>query len=137
MRYDAAEKPIVLTYWLITLGLFLGTMGMVFFWTPEEATMGTVQKIFYFHLPVAINTFLACATVFAAGAGYLVTRNPWWDDLAAAAAKIAVILATGVLISGMLWRRGAGRVVDVEPAADVFIYAVAFICGLSAGAVEH
>ena len=69
--------------------------------------MGVIQKIFYFHLPVAINTFLACATVFAAAIGYLLTRDAWWDDLAAASAKIAVLLATGTLLTGMLWAHGA------------------------------
>ena len=97
----------ILAYWLLTALTFVAAIALVFTWTPEETTMGIVQKIFYFHLPVAINTFFACLVVFIAGVGYLVQRDAWWDDLAAAAAKIAVILCTGVLITGMLWARGA------------------------------
>ena len=88
----------IAAYWLLTL---------ILTWTPEEKTMGLVQKIFYFHLPLAINTFLAAFVVFIAGIGYLVQRRPFWDDLAAASAKLAVILCSGVLLTGMIWGKGA------------------------------
>ena len=65
--------------------------------------MGVVQKIFYLHLPVAINTFAACAVVFVASVGYLWRRQLWWDDLASAAGKVAVLGATLVLATGMIW----------------------------------
>ncbi len=69
--------------------------------------MGLVQKIFYLHLPVAINTFLACAVVFVASVGYLWHRRQVWDDLAVAAAKVAVLLCSVVLLTGMIWARSA------------------------------
>ncbi|HUO09485.1 MAG TPA: cytochrome c biogenesis protein [Phycisphaerae bacterium] len=97
----------IIAYWLLTAVAFIGAIVLVFTWTPEESSMGVIQKIFYFHLPVAINTFLACAVVFVASVGYLVQRDTWWDDLAAAAANIAVVLCTGVLLTGMLWAHGA------------------------------
>ncbi|MGN6369251.1 MAG: cytochrome c biogenesis protein CcsA [Phycisphaerae bacterium] len=102
-----AKKLLIPAYWLLTFAAFAGAIALVFTWTPEEATMGIIQKIFYFHLPVAINTFLACAVVFIASIGYLLQRETWWDDLAAAAATIAVVLCTGVLLTGMLWAHGA------------------------------
>ena len=101
------NKMLIISYWLLTLLTFVGTAVLVFTWTPEEVTMGMIQKIFYFHLPVAINTFLACMMVFIASIGYLSTRQTWWDDLALASAKVSVILCTGVLGTGMLWARGA------------------------------
>ena len=101
------RKSAIVLYWLFTALSFFAAIALVFAWTPEEETMGVVQKIFYFHLPVAINTFLACIVVFIAGVGYLVQRDTWWDDLAAAAAKVAVLFCTGVLITGMLWAHGA------------------------------
>ena len=101
------RKAIVAGWWLVTAVVFAGAIYRVFALTPEEATMGPVQKIFYFHLPVAINTFVACTVVFVGGVGYLVQRNSWWDDRASAGAKVAVVLCTGVLLTGMLWARGA------------------------------
>ena len=94
-------------YWLVTAASLAGVIALVFLGTPEEKTMGIIQKIFYIHLPIAINTFVACAVVFASGVGYLVQRKLWWDDLAESAAQVAVLLCTGVLLTGMLWARGA------------------------------
>ena len=101
------RKFAVLAYWLITALTFMGCVILVFAGTPEERTMGIIQKIFYFHLPVAINTFLACTVVFVGGVGYLWKRQAWLDDLASGAAKVAVVLCTGVLLTGMLWAKGA------------------------------
>jgi heme exporter protein C len=94
-------------FWLVTLVTFAGAIALIFFATPEEQTMGVIQKIFYFHLPIAINTFLACLIVFIASLGYILNRRTWWDDLADAAAKVSVVLCTGVLATGMLWAHGA------------------------------
>ena len=101
------RKRAIAAYWILTALAFFAAVALVFAWTPEERTMHIIQKIFYFHLPLAINTFLACTVVFVAGVGYLVQRNTWWDDLAAAAAKVAVVLCTGVLLTGMIWGRFA------------------------------
>ena len=98
---------VLVLYWLIAAATFAGAVTLVFGYTPEEATMGMIQKVFYIHLPLAINTFMACLVVFVAGIGYLAQRKPWWDDLAEAAASVAVLLCTLVLITGMLWARGA------------------------------
>ena len=101
------RKLLIALYWLVAAVTFAGAIYRVFALTPEEATMGIIQKIFYFHLPIAINTFLACTVVFIGGVGYLAQRRTWWDDLASAAAKVAVVLCTGVLLTGMLWAHGA------------------------------
>jgi heme exporter protein C len=101
------RKLLIAAYWLVAALTFAGAATLIFAWTPEEKTMHIIQKIFYFHLPLAINTFLACTVCAAAGIGYLVQRQAWWDDLAAAAAKVAVVLCTGVLLTGMLWGKGA------------------------------
>jgi len=104
------RKLLIFAYWLAAAGTFAAAAVRVFLWTPDEVTMGIIQKIFYFHLPVAINTFVACTVCFVGGIGYLVQRKTWWDDLASAAAKVAVVLCTGVLLTGMLWARGAWNV---------------------------
>jgi heme exporter protein C len=94
-------------YSVATLLAFTGALGVLLTYTPTEATMGPVQKIFYLHLPVAINTFVSCLIVFVASIGYLAQQKTWWDDLAAAAAKTAVQFCAVVLLTGMIWGRGA------------------------------
>ncbi len=92
-------------YWLIVGIAFAVTITMLFVYTPVEETMGPIQKIFYLHLPSAICTFLACTVAFVAGLGYLWQRKIAWDDLSAAGAKIAAIMCTFVLATGMIWGR--------------------------------
>jgi heme exporter protein C len=100
-------KTIAAIYWLVTLALFAVAIGMVIGYVPTEATMGPIQKIFYLHLPVAISTFLACLVCFVASVGYLTQRKTWWDDLAAAAARVSVQLCAVVLLTGMIWGKSA------------------------------
>lgn len=95
------------SYWILTLATLLTAGGVLLKWTPREATMGDIQKVFYIHLPMAINTFLAATVVFVASIGFLLGRRLWWDDLASAAAKIAVLLCAGVLATGMIWGHSA------------------------------
>lgn len=102
-----ARSLLVVCYWLLTLALLAGAVTMLFTYTPREQTMGIVQKIFYFHLPVAINSFLACFVVFIASIGYLWHRQMWWDDLAVAAGRVAVLLLSIVLLTGMTWGKSA------------------------------
>jgi heme exporter protein C len=94
-------------YWAATLAALAGAIALLLTYTPTESTMGPIQKVFYLHLPLAINTFVAALVVFVASIGYLVQRSAKWDDLAAAAAKVAVLLCSGVLVTGMIWGRAA------------------------------
>ena len=94
-------------YWVVTGVTLAAALAMAVWYAPVEATMGMVQKIFYVHLPSAINTFVACLVVFVASVGFLLKRESWWDDLAAGAAKVAVGLCTVVLLSGMVWAKAA------------------------------
>lgn len=102
-----ARRMLTTAYWSLTLVLFVAALLMVFTYAPVEKQMGLVQKIFYIHLPVAINTFVAAMIVFAASIGYLWQRQLWWDDLAAASGKVTVLLCAVVLLTGMTWGRSA------------------------------
>jgi heme exporter protein C len=94
-------------YWAVTAAAFAAALALLLAYTPTEATMGPIQKVFYLHLPLAMNTFMAALVVFVASVGYLVQRSAAWDDLAAAAAKVAVVFCSGVLVTGMIWGRAA------------------------------
>ncbi len=92
-------------YWTLTTVLFVAGAAMLVWYTPEERTMGQVQKIFYFHMPVAINTFVACFICFLASGAYLFQRRQKWDDLAVSSARVALLLCSLVLLTGMIWGR--------------------------------
>lgn len=80
-------------------------VGMIFFYAPIESKMGIVQKIFYFHVPLAWNAFLGFAIVFFASFRYLATRDPKWDARALSAAEVGVLFTTLVLITGPIWAK--------------------------------
>jgi heme exporter protein C len=74
---------------------------------PYEATMGLVQKIFYFHVPSAMVMFLSAFVCGIASAVYLFKRRPGADRLALAAAEAVVVFGLIVLVTGPLWARKA------------------------------
>jgi heme exporter protein C len=93
--------------WIAVLALTalatVGTLQVVAFVAPVEATMGIVQKIFYFHVPAAYSMYLGAAACFVGSAGYLAKGTAFWDALARAGAEVAVAMGLMVLISGPLW----------------------------------
>ena len=80
-------------------------VGVVFFYAPEERTMGLVQKIFYFHLSLAAAAFLSFLVACGAGIAYLVKRKRRWDALGAASVEVGVLFTSLVLVTGSLWGR--------------------------------
>jgi len=82
---------------------FLVTLAIIAFRVPTEASMGAVQKIFYFHVPAAYSMYLGAAVCFIGSAGFLARGTRRWDAIAKAGAEIAVVMGFMVLISGPLW----------------------------------
>lgn len=102
-----SRKSLWYAWWILTAMLCVGGLVLVLAYTPVEATMGPVQKLFYLHMPSAISTFLASLTCFVGSIGYLIQRQSKWDDLAAAGAKVSVLFCSIVLATGMIWGHAA------------------------------
>jgi heme exporter protein C len=92
---------------LVTAVAFVTTLHVVFFRAPVEATMGVVQKIFYFHVPSAYAMYLGAVVCFVASIGYLARGSVRWDAAARGGAEVAVLMGLMVMISGPLWARKA------------------------------
>src|ERR687894_1470543 len=87
--------------------LICGAFALVFFWAPNDADQGFVQKIFYVHVPLGIVALCG----FVAG-GIYVSRHRRSGDRAHdlrsyVAIHISLILAVGVLVTGSLWARAS------------------------------
>lgn len=101
-RFSGRER----TGWLLAaLGalLFAVSLYLVFVYAPREATLGEVQRIFYFHMGTAWNAFFAFGVVFVASIAFLRTRSRYWDRVAVSAAEIGVLFTTIVLLTGSIW----------------------------------
>ncbi|HEX6496751.1 MAG TPA: cytochrome c biogenesis protein CcsA [Acidobacteriaceae bacterium] len=98
--------------WLVgTLALLGEAFYQGMYVAPTEATMGDIQRIFYYHAPTAMMTFVFLFISFAASVAYLFYRHREplramsADALALAGAEVGVLYCTIVLIQGMLWAR--------------------------------
>jgi heme exporter protein C len=78
---------------------------MVFQFVPTDRAQGVVQRIFYFHVPLAIMTYLAFGTVALASAMFLWKRTRPWDRLAHAGAELGMLSCSLVLITGPIWAK--------------------------------
>jgi heme exporter protein C len=90
-----------------TLAAGLLALYMAFVYAPKEATMGQVQRIFYFHAGAAWTAFLAFFVVFLGGLAYLRTHDRRWDALALSSAEIGVVFTTITLATGSIWAKPA------------------------------
>jgi heme exporter protein C len=85
--------------------LMLVNLYLIFLVAPADAVLGQVQRVFYFHVPLAVLSFLAFFLVFIASLVYLARRNPAWDHVAHAAGEVGVVLVTLALLTGVIWAR--------------------------------
>jgi heme exporter protein C len=72
---------------------------------PYEATMGLVQKIFYYHVPAAMTFFVAAVVCGVNSWRFLFGKNVNADRLANSAAELAVVFGAITLVTGPLWAR--------------------------------
>jgi heme exporter protein C len=91
----------------VAVGLALAIRHVFFVADLEANQLYWNQKIFYFHVPFAFMLFAAIFTCGIPAAMYLKTRDPRYDDVAAAAAELSVVFGSIVLITGSVWGRAA------------------------------
>ena len=92
---------------LTTIVTLTATLALVFFWAPNDADQGFLQKIIYIHVPMAIVTL--CGFIFGAvcAIAHLRTRDPRWDMRSYVAIHISLVFGVGVLITGSIWAKGS------------------------------
>lgn len=74
---------------------------------PNEATMGLVYKIYFFHMPSAWMFMVAAITSGVASARFLFMKRRSADGWALAAGELAVVFGAFTLVTGPLWARKA------------------------------
>lgn len=95
---------------------------LAFVYAPDDAFMGAVQRIFYFHVASATASYASFLVLFAGSTTYLATRSAMADALAAAAGETGLLLCTIVLASGMIWGKAVWGVwFNTEPRLLTFL----------------
>jgi heme exporter protein C len=92
---------------IVTAVLLTGSFALVFFYAPNDADQGFVQKIFYLHVPMA----LVALGGFVAGGFYglrFLRKGNRGDDLRSyVVIHQSIILGVGVLATGMIWAKAS------------------------------
>jgi heme exporter protein C len=90
---------------ILSIVMVLGALVMVFFFTPLEAVMNYVQKIFYFHIANAWVGMLGFIVAAVAGVVYLVKKDLKWDIIEFAAVEISLVFFLIAIILGSIWAK--------------------------------
>ncbi len=83
----------------------VAALWAIFVYVPTDRVQGIVQRIFYFHVPLALVTFLAFGVTAVASALYLWRGQSRWDRVAYASAELGVVYCTLVLVTGPIWAK--------------------------------
>jgi len=101
---DRGLRPEDLLNWLSGLTM-IGALYLVFLYAPTEATMGHLQRIFYFHVSSAWVGFFAFFVTFVASIVYLRGRNRHWDIVALSSVEIGTTFTAMAVITGSIWAK--------------------------------
>jgi heme exporter protein C len=97
------RSKLFVAFALVTLGLLSWGLYEALIGAPTEATMGPVQRIFYYHVPCAWVMLMAFPANFVASIVYLKNRNMALDAFAVSTAEVGVVFCTIVLLTGPIW----------------------------------
>jgi len=89
----------------ISFALMITALYLIFIYAPDVKDTGVEQRIFYFHVPIAIVSYLAYFIIFISSILYLKKRQLKWDRLALSSAEIGLVFTTLVLITGPIWAK--------------------------------
>ncbi|NOZ09202.1 MAG: cytochrome c biogenesis protein CcsA [FCB group bacterium] len=88
-----------------TLIIVLVNLYLIIFVAPMVPEQEWAQRIFYYHVPLAWNSFLGYLGVLVFSILYLVKRDPKWDVWALSMAETGTVFAFLILITGPIWAK--------------------------------
>jgi heme exporter protein C len=91
----------------IAIILFGVSAYLALIWAPTEASMGAVQRVFYFHVATAWVGMLGFIAAIIPAIIYLRTQDPKWDRVEVAAIEISVVFFFLAIVLGSIWARPA------------------------------
>jgi heme exporter protein C len=82
-------------------------LALVFFYAPNDADQGFVQKIFYIHVPMAIVALCGFVAGGVFAIRHLRSGDRSWDMRSYVAIHLSIILGLAVLITGAIWAKAS------------------------------
>ena len=90
-----------------SIALLVGAFALVFFYAPNDADQGFVQKIFYLHVPLAICALVGFIAAAVHAIRHLRTGDPVHDARSYVSIHISIIFGLAVLITGAIWAKAS------------------------------
>ncbi len=87
--------------------MLVAGFALAFFYAPEDADQGLIQKIFYVHVPMGIVALCGFIAGGIMAIQHLRTRDRVWDLRSYVAIHLSLVLAVGVLLTGAIWAKGS------------------------------
>jgi heme exporter protein C len=87
--------------------LITGAFALVFFYAPNDADQGFIQKIFYLHVPLAIVALGGFVTGGIHGIKYLRSGDRRQDLRSYVAIHMSLIFGVGALVTGSIWAKAS------------------------------
>jgi heme exporter protein C len=87
--------------------LLVTAYALAFFWAPNDADQGFIQKIFYLHVPLAITALIGFVAGGIYGIRYLRSGDRAHDLRSYVSIHMALIFGVGALITGSIWARAS------------------------------
>jgi heme exporter protein C len=91
----------------LTTALMGAALALIFFWAPTDADQGFSQRIFYFHVPIALTSYVCFGWGAWKALRYLRTRDARADLESYVAIHQGVIFGALTLITGSIWARAS------------------------------
>ena len=101
--YSRGFKPLAIA----TVATTVLAFGMVFFFAPNDADQGFIQKIFYVHVPMAIVALGGFVAGGIMAIKHLRSGDRSWDLRSYVAIHMSIILGLGVLVTGAIWAKAS------------------------------
>jgi heme exporter protein C len=92
---------------IATVVMVATALALVFFYAPNDADQGFVQKIFYVHVPLAIVALIGFIAAGGFAIAHLRTRRPDYDYLSYVTIHMGIIFGVAVLLTGSIWARAS------------------------------
>jgi len=101
--YSKGFRPLSIA----TVVALASALALVFFYAPNDADQGFVQKIFYVHVPMAIVALGGWVAGGLMAIKHLRSGDRSWDVRSYVAIHLSIILGVGVLVTGAIWARAS------------------------------
>jgi heme exporter protein C len=111
----------------LALVLTSAAVAMIFFVAPEDADQGISQKIFYFHVPIALTAYVCFGWGAWKALRHLWKRQPGADLESYTAIHQGVIFGVLTLVTGSIWARASWGVWWTWSSNQLVLFLVLFL----------